>query len=130
MTLPNRILDIVIILLLFHALILGVVNLYVPAYKHLIQKLKKYLNVKSQLLLRDRNILNQQERVRGTKTYDKFLKELPDLEPDFLSTEALFLYRENYLTHLRKILNIPVWIEDHYLFDTNLNTLIQCQNNH
>ena len=90
-------------------------------YKDFIQNAKKIYNVKVAVISRDQNILKtQQERVRGGETYDKFLKELPDLEPDFfLSTEALFLYKENYLTHLSKILHIPVWIENHDLFDTN-----------
>ena len=94
---------------------------HIPAYKDFIQNAKKIYNVKVAVISRDQNILkNQQERVRGGETYDKFLKELPDLEADFfLSTEALFLYKENYLNHLSKILHIPVWIEDHDLFDTN-----------
>ena len=77
--------------------------------------------MKIAVISRDQNILKtQQERVRGGKTYDIFLKQLPYLNADFfLSTEALFLYKESYLTYLSKILNIPVWIEDHEIFDTN-----------
>lgn len=93
----------------------------IPSYYAFIQNAKKIYDVKIAVISRDQNILKtQQERVRGGKTYDKFLKQLPYLEADFfLSTEALFLYKENYLTHLSKILNIPVWIEGHDLFDTN-----------
>jgi len=94
---------------------------HVPAYKTFIENAKNIYNVKIAVISRDQNILKtQQERVRGSKTYDKFLKELSDLEVDFfLSTETLFLYKEHYLTHLSKILNIPVWVENHDLLDTN-----------
>ena len=93
----------------------------IPSYYSFIQNARKIYNVKIAVISRDQNILKtQQERVRGGKTYDEFLKQLPNLNPDFfLSTEALFLYKESYLTYLSKILNIPVWIEDHELFDTN-----------
>ena len=93
----------------------------IPSYHAFTQNARKIYNVKIAVISRDQNILKtQEERVRGSKTYDKFLKQLPYLNPDFfLSTETLFLYKENYLTHLSKILNIPIWIEDHELLDTN-----------
>lgn len=93
----------------------------IPSYHAFIQNARKIYNVKIAVISRDQNILKtQEERVRGNKTFDKFLKQLPYLNPDFfLSTETLFLYKEAYLTHLSKILNIPVWIENHDLFDTN-----------
>ena len=93
----------------------------IPSYYSFIENARKIYDVKIAVIARDQNILKtQQERVRGSKTYDKFLKQLPYLHPDFfLSTETLFLYKEAYLTHLSNILNIPVWIEGHDLFDTN-----------
>lgn len=93
----------------------------IPSYYTFIENARKIYNVKIAVISRDQNILKtQEERVRGVKTYDKFIKQLPYLHPDFfLSTETLFLYKEAYLTHLSNILNIPVWIEGHDLFDTN-----------
>ena len=68
--------------------------------------------IKVAIIGRDQNVLRlQQERVRGTYSYPKFEKYLNYLQtfnPVYLSTELLYLYRENYVSSLSAQLNFPI----------------------
>ena len=61
---------------------------------------------------RDQTILaNQQTRIRTQSTLPLFLEQLPKLwNPQFLSYELLYLYKQDYLKSLK--LNIPVAWDD------------------
>lgn len=69
--------------------------------------------VKLAIIGRDQNILqHQQQRVRGTHSFLRFEKYLPMLnkhfDPVYLSTELLFLYKENYVRSISKLLDFPI----------------------
>jgi hypothetical protein len=68
--------------------------------------------IKVAIIGRDQNVLRlQQERVRGTYSYPKFEKYLNYLQtfnPVYLSTELLYLYRENYVSSLSAQLDFPI----------------------
>lgn len=75
--------------------------------------------VKLAIIGRDQNILRyQQERVRGTHSYERFSKHLPYLclnNPIFLSTELLYLYRMDYIRSLIKQINFPIYVTEEQL---------------
>ena len=75
--------------------------------------------VKIAIIGRDQNVLQyQQERVRGTHSFNRFVPHLHNLctrGPVFLSTELLYLYRMNYVHSLREQLNFPIYITEEKL---------------
>lgn len=80
--------------------------------------------VKLAIIGRDANILkHQQERVRLRYSTPDMLSLMPmleDLNPTFLSTELLYLYREYYVRSLPELLDFPVSISDDDLRDVLL----------
>lgn len=68
---------------------------------------------------RDQTVLqHQQERVRGTHSLPRFMRHvdnLLELNPVFLSTELLYLYRMNYVRSLRSLLDFPINITEEKL---------------
>jgi hypothetical protein len=71
---------------------------------------------------RDHNILSyQQSRIRKTVTFPKFIKAYDDFiekyDPEFVSTELLYLYENRYLKKLEKQLNFPINVPDEKLKD-------------
>ena len=78
-------------------------------------------NVKVAIIGRDQNVLKfQQERVRDTYSLPKFHREMPklaELNPVFLSTELLYLYREHYVRSLNDLLGVPVKVDEHTIRD-------------
>lgn len=94
----------------------------IPDYKKFIQALKDLnICVKVAIIGRDQNILKfQQERVRDRFSYPEFdrqLEYLNNLDPIFLSTELLYLYKDKYLRSLSKQLNFPVAYKDDRIFE-------------
>lgn len=75
--------------------------------------------VKIAIIGRDKNVIqHQQERVRGTHSFERFVPHLSRLclkNPVFLSTELLYLYRINYVRSLIKQLNFPIYITEEKL---------------
>lgn len=73
--------------------------------------------VRLAIIGRDQNVLQyQQQRVRGTHSYKRFeqhLAYLCGLNPVFISTELLYLYRMNYLRSLD--LGVPINITEEKL---------------
>jgi hypothetical protein len=93
----------------------GVVT--IPDYKKFIDTLTELkINVKLAIIGRDQNILKlQQERVRDRYSYPDFEKQLDylnELDPIFLSTELLYLYKDKYLRSLSKQLDFPIAYND------------------
>jgi hypothetical protein len=72
--------------------------------------------VKFAIIGRDANILeHQQRRVRlrySTPDMMALMPKLEDLNPIFLSTELLYLYREYYVRSLTELLDFPVYVSD------------------
>jgi len=68
--------------------------------------------IKLAIIGRDQTVLRyQQERVRGTYSYPRFEKYITYLQkfnPVYLSTELLYLYKENYVRSLSKQLDFPI----------------------
>lgn len=94
----------------------------IPDYKKFIQALQDLnICVKVAIIGRDQNILKfQQERVRDRFSYPEFdgqLEYLNNLDPIFLSTELLYLYKDKYLRSLSKQLNFPVAYKDGRIFE-------------
>lgn len=91
-----------------------------PDYKKFIDKAQEMgYEVKLAIIGRDQNVLHyQQERVRGTHSFNRFvpyLDNLLDYSPVFLSTELLYLYRMSYVRSLRQLLGIPIDISSEKL---------------
>ena len=86
----------------------------IPKYLHFIGKLVRvgFNNVQIAIIGRDTNILSyQQNRVRGKVTKDLFLSAVKPLllfNTVFISTELLYLYRQDYLRNLQRIISIPI----------------------
>jgi len=94
----------------------------IPKYRDFINALQQLgIKVKFAVIGRDQTILKyQQERVRDTYSYSKFeeqLKYINTLEPVYLSTELLYLYKDNYLKSLTKILDFPIAYDDPRVFE-------------
>lgn len=93
-----------------------------PKYETFINKLIT-LDIEVQLAIigRDQTVLKyQQERVRDRHSYPIFEKEmdyLMTLNPVFLSTELLYLYKDNYLKSLSNQLNFPIAYDDERVFE-------------
>lgn len=72
--------------------------------------------VKVAIIGRDKNVLeHQQKRVRGAVSYNRFETHLPylqSLNPVYLSTELLYLYRKDYVRSVSKQLEFPIHIDD------------------
>ena len=84
-----------------------------PKYLHFISKLGRVgFNVQIAIIGRDTNILSyQQKRVRGKVTKDLFLAAVKPLllfNTVFISTELLYLYRQDYLRNLQRIISVPI----------------------
>lgn len=89
----------------------------VPRYKDFINAAQQLgIKVKVAIIGRDQTILkHQQTRVRDRHSYPDFeaeLEYLNTLEPVYLSTELLYLYKEFYLKSLSKILEFPIAWDD------------------
>ena len=98
----------------------GVVT--IPRYKEFIETAQQLgIKVKVAIIGRDKNILKyQQERVRDRYSYPDFedeLEYLNTLEPVYLSTELLYLYKDYYLRSLSKLLDFPIAYDDMRVFD-------------
>lgn len=94
----------------------------VPKYKDFINAARQLgIRVKIAIIGRDQTILKyQQERVRDRHSYPDFESELEylnTLEPVYLSTELLYLYKEFYLKSLSKILDFPIAYDDPRVFE-------------
>jgi len=78
----------------------------IPKYFEFYNIAKLYCDVTFIIIGRDKNILEKQEtRVRGEATYYKFLKELKNIkhvDKLYISTELLYLYKQDYLENLNK----------------------------
>jgi hypothetical protein len=88
-------------------------NTVEPDYQQFITAAQKLdYNVKIAIIGRDQNVLqHQQERVRGTHSFNRFVPHinlLLNLDPVFLSTELLYLYKENYLRSIEKALHFKL----------------------
>ena len=89
----------------------------IPKYKEFIRSAQQ-LGIKVQVAIigRDQTILkHQQERVRDRHSYPDFEEELEylnTLDPVYLSTELLYLYKEYYLKSLGKVLDFPIAHDD------------------
>jgi len=91
-----------------------------PDYKQFINTAREIgYEVKVAVIGRDQNILrHQQERVRGTYSFNRFVPHmsyLSSLDPVFLSTELLYMYRMNYVRSLPALLGMPVSITEEKL---------------
>ena len=85
----------------------------IPNYADVIKNFQQVgFDVTLAIIGRDSGILShQQRRVRGKVTKDMFLPIIESLmqhNPIFVSTELLYLYRQNYLKSLEYVLNIPI----------------------
>lgn len=94
----------------------------IPKYKDFINATQQLgIGVKIAIIGRDQTILKyQQERVRDRHSYPDFESELEylnTLEPVYLSTELLYLYKEFYLKSLSKILDFPIAYDDPRVFE-------------
>ena len=82
----------------------------IPKYFEFFNTARLYCDTSFVIVGRDVNILEkQEERVRGEKTYPKFLKELEKIkyaDKIYLSTELLYLYRQEYLETLNNFFPI------------------------
>jgi hypothetical protein len=92
----------------------------VPDYDAFITYAKlQGFEVKLLVIGREKNIVEyQQQRIRSTHTVPMFLKELDDLmkyDPVFASTELLYLYKQNYLKQLSKLLDFPISVTEEKL---------------
>ena len=77
---------------------------YIPNYFEFFNIARLYCETTFVIVGRDKNILEkQEERVRGEKTYDKLLQEIKNIKyanKMFISTELLYLYKQEYLETL------------------------------
>lgn len=85
----------------------------IPDYDSVIDNLTAVgFNIVIAIIGRDTTVLDyQQERVRGRITKDLFLpivSKLIKFNPTFVSTELLYLYRNNYLFSLMRTFGIPI----------------------
>jgi hypothetical protein len=85
----------------------------IPNYKNFIKQLEDLdIEVKVAIIGRDRNILkSQQTRIRNRFSLPDFEKELEYLDSKasiYLSTELLYLYKNNYIKNVGDLLNFPV----------------------
>ncbi len=82
----------------------------IPKYEEFISKASKIFDVKVVVIGRDQSILKtQQDRVRGMHTTPLFRNEIAKLpNPYFISTELLYLYKEDYLNYLNTLLEFPI----------------------
>jgi len=76
----------------------------IPNYFQFFNIARLYCDTTFVIIGRDKNILEkQEERVRGEKTYDKLLQEIKNIRyanKKFISTELLYLYKQEYLKTL------------------------------
>lgn len=84
-----------------------------PRYREFISKVKSLgIDVKVAIIGRDKNILKYQEtRIRNRVTYLDFFRFIDDLveyDPVFLSQELVYLYDKIYLRQISKQLNFPI----------------------
>lgn len=98
----------------------GVVT--IPKYKDFINATTQLgIKVKVAIIGRDQTILkHQQERVRDRHSLPDFERELEflnTLDPIYISTELLYLYKDKYLKSLNKILDFPIAYDDPRVFD-------------
>jgi hypothetical protein len=97
-----------------------------PKYQEFITEAKKYADVVTVIIGRDRNILElQQKRVRGLKTYNEALTEFEKLyalcnDLHFISQELFFLYGSNYLKIVGKQIGFPIAYNHKTLLDDYL----------
>jgi len=89
----------------------------IPAYQQFIDTLQELnIQVKVAVIGRDQNILkSQQQRVRNRVSFNEFLERLnylDTLDPVYLSQELLYLYKENYVANIARLLDFPVNIGD------------------
>jgi len=88
-----------------------------PPFKGFIEGAKKNgWRVQVAIIGRDSNILEaQQQRLRGRVTLPymtEAIEELESLDPDYISHEMLFLYKQKYLKYLAKVLDFPIAYDD------------------
>jgi hypothetical protein len=89
----------------------------IPRYKDFINAAQQLgIKIKIAIIGRDQTVLKyQQERIRDRYSYPDFeqqLEYLNTLEPVYLSTELLYLYKDYYLKSLSKILDFPIAYDD------------------
>jgi len=89
----------------------------IPDYQQFIDTLQELnIQVKVAVIGRDQNILkSQQQRVRNRVSLNEFLERLnylDTLDPVYLSQELLYLYKENYVANIARLLDFPVNISD------------------
>lgn len=76
----------------------------IPKYFEFFNIARLYCETTFVIIGRDKNILEkQEERVRGEKTYSKLLQEIKNIkyaDKMFISTELLYLYKQEYLETL------------------------------
>jgi hypothetical protein len=95
----------------------------IPKYDEFISEARKVgFEVKLAVIGRDQNILAcQQQRLRTWVSTPRFLKELDDVlmkyDPVFVSTELLYLYKNNYVKQVSKLLNFPLSVDPAILDD-------------
>lgn len=88
-----------------------------PKYREFVAEARRLgYQVKIAIIGRDKNVLEyQQQRVRREVTLGRFEANLPylqSLQPVYLSTELLYLYRKDYLRSISVQLHFPIFIED------------------
>lgn len=88
-------------------------ELIIPNYKDFASVASNYCDIQFVILGRDQNILEKQEnRIRGSKTYDLMKKELAWIADNyvthFVSMELLYLYKRQYLEGLAFKLQFPI----------------------
>lgn len=106
-----------------------------PLYECFIQTAIDHgIDVQVAVIGRDQNILAYQEqRLRDRVTYTEFQKYLPILQkynPVFLSQELAYLYKDDYLHQLRRLLEIPIqYNADIFADDANRKYLQPVESN-
>jgi hypothetical protein len=89
----------------------------IPDYQQFIATLQELgIQVKVAIIGRDQNILkSQQQRVRNRVSLNDFMDQLEYLNtfnPIYLSQELLYLYKEQYVANIARLLDFPVNIND------------------
>jgi hypothetical protein len=89
----------------------------IPDYQQFISTLQQLnIKVKVAIIGRDQNILkSQQQRIRNRVTLNDFIEHLDYLnqfDPVYLSQELLYLYKENYINNIAKLLDFPMNVND------------------
>lgn len=89
----------------------------IPNYRVFVNTLRELnIEVKVAIIGRDQTILkSQQQRVRNRVSLNDFLNELDylnTLNPVYLSQELLYLYKENYISNIARLLDFPININD------------------